>query len=122
MVIQLIGPGGAGKSTTGVLLAERLNLRFLDLDRCFSERMEDISEFLQRYGYPTYARENINVYLAVVGADAVVALSSGFMTYAEEVHPCYPNIRMSIAGSPTTFVLLPRWMSRHARPKSSVVR
>jgi shikimate kinase len=32
-MIRLIGPGGAGKSTIGALLAERLDITFLDLDR-----------------------------------------------------------------------------------------
>jgi cytidylate kinase len=32
-MIQLIGPGGAGKSTIGALLAERLDIAFLDLGR-----------------------------------------------------------------------------------------
>ena len=43
-MIRLIGPGGAGKSTIGALLAERLNVPFLDLDRHFAGRLGDISE------------------------------------------------------------------------------
>jgi hypothetical protein len=37
----------------------------------------------------------------------VLALSSGFMTYQEEVHPQYQAYRKDIATSPSTFVLLP---------------
>ena len=36
-----------------------------------------------------------------------MALSSGFMTYATEVHPNYVELRAAIAQSPTTVVLLP---------------
>jgi shikimate kinase len=32
-MVQLVGPGGAGKSTTGALLADRLEVTFFDLDR-----------------------------------------------------------------------------------------
>ena len=38
---------------------------------------------------------------------AVLALSSGFMTYADDIHPDYPGLRQEIICSPTTFVLLP---------------
>jgi hypothetical protein len=38
---------------------------------------------------------------------AVVALSSGFMTYPPGVHPAYSDLRREVEGSPTTFVLLP---------------
>jgi shikimate kinase len=35
-MIPLIGPGGAGKSTIGALVAERLGVPFVDLDRHFA--------------------------------------------------------------------------------------
>jgi shikimate kinase len=37
IVIQLIGPGGAGKSTVGALLARRLGVAFVDLDTEFTK-------------------------------------------------------------------------------------
>jgi shikimate kinase len=108
MTIHLVGPGGAGKSTIGVLLAGRLTTSFTDLDRCFLEREGDISDYLQRCGYAAYARQNIEVYRSIASAErGVMALSSGFMTYSEEVHPSYVEIRAAIAESSTTFVLLP---------------
>jgi shikimate kinase len=107
MKIHLVGPGGAGKSTVGVLLSNRLNTPFVDLDRCFRECAGDISDYLQRYGYQAYARKNVDVYRSIAAEGGVIALSSGFMTYAEEVHPSYAEIRAAIAESSTTFVLLP---------------
>lgn len=107
MKIHLVGPGGAGKTTAGRLLAERLNSPFLDLDACFRERAGDISDYLKQWGYQAYARKNVDVYQSVAKNDAVVALSSGFMTYGAAVHPRYLEIRAAIAQSPTTFVLLP---------------
>ena len=109
-MIRLIGPGGAGKSTTGALLADRLALEFVDLDQLLTARVGDISEFIDRQGYDAYARENVAAYCSLVrqtSHDMVVALSSGFMTYPPGVHPEYPAIRRDIERSPDTFVLLP---------------
>jgi shikimate kinase len=109
-MIRLIGPGGAGKSTLGRLLAERLNVAFLDMDRHFNGRFGDIGEYIGRHGYDTYAQANVETYCSLVRAQTVpcvVALSSGFMTYAHDIQPEYPRVRSEIAESPATFVLLP---------------
>ena len=45
-MIQLIGPGGAGKTTIGAALADRLGARFVDLDAEFISRHGDISAHL----------------------------------------------------------------------------
>jgi shikimate kinase len=37
----------------------------------------------------------------------IVALSSGFMTYADRIHHDYLALRQRVASSPSTFVLLP---------------
>src|SRR5260221_13089636 len=95
-MIRLIGPGGAGKSTIGALLAERLNLRFLDLDRHLAGRVGDISDYINRHGYDAYARENVQAYCSLflkgIRPD-VLALSPGFMTYASNIHVEYGRIR-----------------------------
>ena len=108
--IRLVGPGGAGKSTIGALLAESLQVRFLDLDRILEGRVGDISEYIGRHGYHVYARENIEMYCSIIRGErrsAVVALSSGFMTYAREIHPEYSRVRRELEQYATTFVLLP---------------
>jgi shikimate kinase len=89
-MIRLVGPGGAGKSTIGALLAERLEIAFLDLDRHFADRVGDIGEYIDRYGYDPYARENVETYCSLFHGEIrpeVVALSSGFMTYARDMRP-----------------------------------
>jgi shikimate kinase len=109
MTIHLVGPGGAGKSTIGALLAERLRLPFIDLDRTLAARVGDISAFMGRHGYDAYARENVEVFCSTRCGDnppAVVALSSGFMTYAD-VHPEYARVRRELEHDRGTFVLLP---------------
>jgi shikimate kinase len=109
-MIRLIGPGGAGKTTIGALLAERLEVLFVDLDRHFADLVGDISEYIDRHGYDAYARENIEAYCSLFReavCPGVVALSSGFLTYANDAHPEYGRIRREIAECAQTFVLLP---------------
>ena len=108
-MINLIGPGGAGKSTVGSALASRLDLLFIDLDLEFMEHIGDISHHINYRGYYSYASENVRLCLSIMATPGhrVIALSSGFMAYPEIVHPAYPALRSDICKSPTTFVLLP---------------
>jgi shikimate kinase len=109
-MIRLIGPGGAGKSTIGALLAARLDVAFVDLDRHVAGRVGDISEYIGRHGYDAYARENVDAYCSLSRGGIrhdVVALSSGFMTYARETHREYERVRRELAECSHTFVLLP---------------
>jgi shikimate kinase len=109
-MIHLAGPGGAGKSTVGPLLAERLSVAFIDLDRRFNGRFGDISAFIGRHGYEAYARQNVDLYCSLRHEPicaAVVVLSSGFMTYDHGVHPEYQRIHNALKQCAQTFVLLP---------------
>ena len=109
-MIRLIGPGGAGKSTIGALLAERLDVTFFDLDRHFAGRVGDISEYIRRHGYDAYARGNVEAYCSWSRGGIrpdVVALSSGFMTYASDTHLEYGRVRREFEQCAQTFVLLP---------------
>ena len=108
--IRLIGPGGAGKSTIGALLAARLELAFVDLDQQLVRRVGNISEYIGRCGYDAYARQNVETYCSLIAAatcSRVIALSSGFMTYSADVHPEYRRVRRELEQHPNTFVLLP---------------
>jgi shikimate kinase len=109
-MIRLIGPGGAGKSTIGALLAARLDVPFVDLDRHVAGRVGDISEYISRHGYDAYARENVEAYSSLSRGGIrhdVVALSSGFMTYARGTHVEYERVRRELEEGAHTFVLLP---------------
>jgi shikimate kinase len=110
-MIRLIGPGGAGKSSAGARLAERLGVPFVDLDERFGATVGDVSKFIESRGYDAYAARNVRVYADAVGGAAsrewVLALSSGFMTYREDIHPAYVRFRSDIVAGPATFVLLP---------------
>src|SRR5688500_12402512 len=108
--IRLVGPGGAGKSTIGALLAERLEVAFVDLDRYLAGRVGDSGEYICQHGYDAYARENVETYCSLLRGEIrprVVALSSGFMTYARDIHPEYSHVRRELEQHANTFVLLP---------------
>ena len=107
--IHLVGPGGAGKSTVGHALARRLGVAFIDLDEEFGARTGAITTYMNANGYHAYAEQNVRAYVETLVAlqeEAVIALSSGFMTYDPDVHAAYLELRGQIATSPTTFVLL----------------
>jgi shikimate kinase len=108
-MIRLIGPGGAGKTTVGALLAQRLGRAFIDLDQEFIASAGDISQYLHSNGYSAYAKRNVEVYFAVtatMGTAGILTLSSGFMTYPRDVHAGYERCRQDITSSSSTFVLL----------------
>lgn len=108
--VHLIGPGGAGKTTVGRLLAERLGCAFLDLDQAFMKRHGDIGFFMAEHGYEGYARANVAVYeeaMTTASGSAVVALSSGFMTYPMDTDARYPALRDAIEIDALTALLLP---------------
>jgi shikimate kinase len=108
--IRLIGPGGAGKSTVGAVLAEHLGVGFFDLDRHFARWIGDIGEYIDLNGYDVYARANVEAYCSLQRENAcsgVQALSSGFMAYSDDVHAEYLRLRHDIEMHPNTFVLLP---------------
>jgi shikimate kinase len=48
MRVHLAGPGGAGKSTVGPLLAALLACEFVDLDRAFEAAHGNIDTFIDR--------------------------------------------------------------------------
>jgi len=109
-MILLVGPGGAGKTTAGTALADRLGARFADLDAAFMARHGDISAFIGAHGYAAYAAHNVGCYLALrnsANPPGVMALSSGFMAYHHGIHPAYAAVCQQVACSSHTFVLLP---------------
>jgi shikimate kinase len=109
-IVHLVGPGGAGKTSVGPFLAQRLGWGFVDLDERFLSREGSIGAFIETYGYSGYAKRNVAVYRAVrhlLPAPTVLALSSGFLTYNEEVDAGYRALRGAIEGNALTALLLP---------------
>lgn len=110
MLVHLIGPGGAGKSTTAPVLAERLGFPVVDLDAHYMEAF-DITRDINELGYETYVKRNIDLYLGLVEkvGDAVIATSSGFMTYRHDIHWAIDSVQRRISADPNTVCLMPSW-------------
>lgn len=109
-LVHLVGPGGAGKSTVGALLAGQLGWDFIDLDQAFLARHGHIGTFIDTHGYAAYARHNLTLYAQLrpaLRAPSVVALSSGFMTYPAAIGGGYAEHRAAIEAHPHTVLLLP---------------
>ncbi|EBW6765713.1 shikimate kinase [Salmonella enterica subsp. enterica serovar Saintpaul] len=82
-VIFLIGPGGVGKTTTGVALSRLSGSPFIDLDDEFCRRILNIRAYIARFGYAAYLQQNAalaRTLLPPPGEKAILALSSGFLS------------------------------------------
>jgi len=86
-VIVLVGFMGAGKTTVGHLLAERLGLPFLDSDLVIEQRTGcSIKEFFAENGEPAFrALESRVICELVDGSDAVLALGGGAAGHPDTV-------------------------------------
>lgn len=79
MVVVLVGFMGAGKTTVGHIMAERLGLPFVDSDVLIEQRLgRDIRDIFRTEGEPYFRQlEHVTVAGLVRGPDAVVALGGG---------------------------------------------
>jgi len=59
-IIFIVGPGGAGKSTTGKVLAQKLKLKFIDVDTEFNTRITMIPDFVRENGYIAYCKKTLS--------------------------------------------------------------
>jgi shikimate kinase len=108
LVIYLIGPAGAGKSTVAPHVATLVGVPVFDLDRAFETVHGDIDLFIQSRGYAAYAAANVETYVGHRPRGvAVLVLSSGFMVYPADVYPGIGRLQRDIAAAPTTVLLLP---------------
>jgi shikimate kinase len=78
-MIALVGFMGAGKTTVGRALAQRLTLPFFDVDETIEQRSNaTIAEVFRSQGEPDFrALEKVVVAELLGGPDAVVALGGG---------------------------------------------
>jgi len=83
--IFLYGPSGSGKSTVGRVLAENLDLPFLDLDAHIERTAgQDIPSIMAERGEPAFRDlEADSLKAAVAGPEAVVALGGGALLRTE---------------------------------------
>lgn len=81
----LIGPMGSGKSTTGLALATRLGLAFVDLDACIVARAgQSIPRLFEVEGEAGFRqREALALREALAGPPAVIATGGGAVLRAD---------------------------------------
>ena len=79
MVVVLVGFMGAGKTTVGHIMAERLGLPFVDSDVLIEQRQgREIREIFRAEGEPYFRQlEHDTVAGLIRGPDAVIALGGG---------------------------------------------
>ncbi|GAA4286008.1 shikimate kinase [Georgenia daeguensis] len=81
--VVLVGPPGAGKSTVGAMVADRLGVPFVDTDDLVAERggapVGDLMIDLGENGFRALERE---VVVDALGTGGVLALGSGAVEYA----------------------------------------
>jgi len=79
MVVVLVGFMGAGKTTVGQILAERLGQPFVDSDVLIEQRLgRDIRDIFTTEGEPYFRQlEHLTVAELVRGPEAVIALGGG---------------------------------------------
>lgn len=91
--IFLYGPPGAGKSTIGKIVADNLNLPFIDLDRVIeSNAGKSIPEIMETQGEPAFRNlESFALKNLVNEKDSVVALGGGALLREENKHFAQAN-------------------------------
>ena len=107
MNIVLLGYRGCGKTSVGRLLAERLNMTFVDIDRAICDRFggRDVAEIWNEEGEPAYRAVEVDVTTGTMRRDGqVVALGGGTLMQ--------PDARAAIERTPDT-----RRIYLHAPPE-----
>tara|TARA_Y200000002_G_scaffold282352_1_gene236360 strand:- start:330 stop:836 length:507 start_codon:yes stop_codon:yes gene_type:complete len=82
--ISLIGMAGAGKTSVGQALAEKLNYKFLDTDKIIEDtHKSSLQELLERYGY-LKLREIEESEVLGLSIDGSIISTGGSVVYGSE--------------------------------------
>ncbi len=109
MNIFIIGPGGVGKSTCGKILANLLGYNFIDLDSEFCERVENVGDYIIKFGYEKYCLENSKLFYEIISQhleNFVFSLSSGFLIH-ENLDDLTTKHKQSLKDLGISILLLP---------------
>jgi shikimate kinase len=109
MKVFIIDPGGVDKSTTGKILAKTINHDFIDLDKEFCTRIQNVRAFIKDSGYSQYCQQNSDLFYRIlneVSNDFVFTLSSGFLAY-EGFNKLTKKHKQTIESTGVSIRLLP---------------
>jgi len=109
MNIFIIGPWWVGKSTSGRILADILQYKFIDLDKEFSNQIGDITKHIKEIGYKDYCLQNSNLFyklLEETTEDTIFVLSSGFLVH-ENLEKLTNKHKITIKKEWFSILLLP---------------
>ena len=104
----MIGPASVGKSTVGVLLAEKLGYEFVDIDKEFCKRVGLIPEVVKSEGYASYCEKNSKLTDLLIAENVqktVFATPSGYLVHEES--PQLVEKHIKVIGSGISVLLLP---------------
>lgn len=107
--IFIVGPGGAGKSTTGKLLSEKLNFQLIDVDTMFNSRIALIPHYVRDNGYKAYCEANsllVDELLLEYTSKVVMPLPSGFLVHEDSPELVIKHIKL-LQKSGISIMLLP---------------
>ncbi len=105
--IYLIGYMGAGKTTVGRILAERLGWHFVDLDDAFTEiNGQSLAEYIRQYGVEAFRRKEKDCVeeLSELPIQRVIYATGGG-------YPCWENNMECLKELGTSIYL--RWSNEH---------
>jgi shikimate kinase len=82
--VILVGFRATGKSSVGRLLAERLGVEFIDMDRLLTERHGPISDQVAEHGWDWFRAREKELLAELVGlAEGVIATGGGAVLHRE---------------------------------------
>lgn len=101
MTTVIVGFSGAGKSTVGRKLADRLGMAFVDLDLYIEEKYHSAIPLLfQKYGEPAFRKLEYAALMEVLACgDTVIATGGGTPCYGDamaQINACARSIYLKL--------------------------
>ena len=115
--IVLVGIMGAGKSTVGKILADRLGMRFIDADQEIERAAGcTITDFFEKYGEVEFRKGEERVISRILAGEPCVLATGGGAFMSEATRLLIKKIATSVWLRASFEVLAKRLAKRYDRP------